>query len=195
MNSIILKMWTKLISTETIAKNIVPRIKNGIYIQPLIYGRKKAELRKMFLTCGLPWVYKDPEIHSPSSPYNRGIKPSKNDKHFLKRIEQIKRNIKLADQKELQFRKDRATKLVKPVGLEKQLLTILVSMGMKDRKGKKKKAVKKQKQKTERSERSEKNIFGPNAKGRKPVLSKTKPTLEDAERRATTEIKGILTKV
>lgn len=150
----------------------------------------------MFLTCGLPWVYKDPEIHSPSSPYNRGIKPSKNDKHFLKRIEQIKRNIKLADQKELQFRKDRATKLVKPVGLEKQLLTILVSMGMKDRKGKKKKGVKKEKKvRTERSEQSEKSLLGPNAKGRKPVLSKTKPTPEDAEKRTMTEIKGILTKV
>ena len=177
-------MWTRLLSNLSIKEGLKSTMKDGVRVRPLISGRDKKELKNMFVTCGLPWIYDDPIIHNPSSPYNREFKTTSNDKHFHKRLEQIKKSVKLGEEKAQEYRKKRARRLIKATGVDQKSLDMLVAIGVREeRKSKRKK-------KKAAARRAEK--LGERTKRRRAVLKKYKPDPDAPKTRKEREIYNLL---
>ncbi len=142
-------MWVKLLGSMSIREGLQSSMVNGVYRPPLITGRKKAELRKIFIQCGLPWIYEEPQLHHVDSPYNRPIRAALHDKRFTKRLEDIQKQLKDSDQKELQYRREQVAKKV-PQSLDRYVIDMLAALGMRD------KLVLKKGIKAEKAEKAEK---------------------------------------
>eukprot|EP01022_Parablepharisma_sp_SALTPOND_P021984 TRINITY_DN43_c9_g1_i1.p1 TRINITY_DN43_c9_g1~~TRINITY_DN43_c9_g1_i1.p1 ORF type:complete len:1498 (-),score=197.37 TRINITY_DN43_c9_g1_i1:969-5462(-) len=180
------RMWTKLLATTSIKEGLKGGLVKGIYKQPLIYGHKKAELRKMFRLCELPWIYENNELHSPQSPYNRGIKESKQDKRFTKRLAEIQRLVAQADDKELEYRRQRANRLIKPEGIEKFIVDMLGALGMREKIVDKKKKLQVKKKSETKGEQ--------HAKSKKVLVKKMKSEMETKAARKVKEKYDLIAK-
>ena len=100
---------------------IRPQFVNGKWRKPEISGRQKAELKKYFHQCGLPWIYEQPKpfVHA-NSVYNKRPKPTLVERNFEQRLATIRKNLSTQDERLEKLRQENLDK--QPLkGLEKIL--------------------------------------------------------------------------
>lgn len=63
-------MWLKLLKIKSLRDALEPRLVKGRWHPPLLNGRNRAQLRKLFIEAEVPWVFE--KKHDPTrSAYNR----------------------------------------------------------------------------------------------------------------------------
>ncbi len=125
-------MWMKLLGSTSIQEGLRPQLVNGHHRPALIHGRNKAELKKMFASAGVPWIYENDEVNSPRSPYNRVPKVAHHYKRFETRLAKIAKQLTQADQKELEHRREELTKKT-PRGFDRHIIDVLAALGLRDK--------------------------------------------------------------
>ena len=102
----------------------------GQWHKPVISGRNKAELKRTFEMCNVPWIYEEPRplVHKTSA-YNRKPKGSRQELEFESRIATIRKNLSTQETRLEKLRQDRYDNM-NPKGLDRTLFMIMKSINV-----------------------------------------------------------------